>query len=149
MTSFKKVDGTPIEASKYTLSILKLEPAVDIHIGTDSQNNGLYTTYSTVIAYRKGLRGVHYIFNRERTPRIDDVFSRLWREAEKSIEVAEWLTEKINVNVEIDMDYNSNDIFESNKLIDSARGWANSLGYKVNVKPDNQIATKAADLKCR
>ena len=43
------------------------------------------------------------------------------------------------------MDYNENENFFSNKLVPFAKGWANSLGYKVNVKPNNQIATRAAD----
>ncbi len=66
-----------------------------------------------------------------------------------SIEVAEWLSNQINVKIEIDMDYNSDEKFISNKLISAAKGWANSLGYKVNVKPNNQIATKAADHHCK
>ena len=80
---------------------------------------------------------------------IDDIWKRLWKEAEMSIEVAEWLSNQINVKIEIDMDYNSDEKFISNKLISAAKGWANSLGYKVNVKPNNQIATKAADHHCK
>jgi len=66
-----------------------------------------------------------------------------------SIEVAEWLSKQINVKIQIDMDYNNDEKFISNKLISAAKGWANSLGYKVNVKPNNQIATKAADHHCK
>jgi predicted RNase H-related nuclease YkuK (DUF458 family) len=47
------------------------------------------------------------------------------------------------------MDYNEDENFKSNKLISAAKGWANSLGYKVNVKPNNQIATRAADYHCK
>jgi predicted RNase H-related nuclease YkuK (DUF458 family) len=47
------------------------------------------------------------------------------------------------------MDYNDDESHKSNRLISAAKGWANSLGYKVNVKPNNQIATKAADHHCR
>ena len=35
--------------------------------------------------------------------------------------------------------------FFSNKLVPVAKGWANSLGFKVNIKPYRQIATSAAD----
>ena len=80
---------------------------------------------------------------------IDDIWKRLWKEAEMSIEVAEWLSKQINVKIQIDMDYNNDEKFISNKLISAAKGWANSLGYKVNVKPNNQIATKAADHHCK
>ena len=56
---------------------------------------------------------------------------------------------KVSVQVEIDMDYNSDENHKSNKLISATKGWANSLGYKVNVKPNNQIATRAADHHCK
>jgi len=47
------------------------------------------------------------------------------------------------------MDYNGDENYQSHKLIAAAKGWANSLGYKVNVKPNNQIATRAADYHCK
>ena len=43
-----------------------------------------------------------------------------------SIDVAEWLTHQVSVRVEIDMDYNSDESFKSNKLISATKGWANS-----------------------
>ena len=51
------------------------------------------------------------------------------------------------LKVEIDMDYNSDESFKSHKLISAAQGWAN-LGYKVNIKPNNQT-TRAADYHCK
>jgi predicted RNase H-related nuclease YkuK (DUF458 family) len=49
----------------------------------------------------------------------------------------------------IDMDYNDDEYYESHRLVSSARGWASSYGYKVNIKPHKQIATKAADYHCK
>jgi len=69
---------------------------------------------------------------------------RLWRETELSVDIARQL-DKQKVKIEIDMDYNSDERFFSNKLVAVAKGWANSLGFKVNLKPYNQIATSAAD----
>lgn len=149
MKVFKKISGVTVNVVKHTLEQLQKNPAVDIHIGTDSQNSGHYTTYTTVIAYRFNMSGVHYIFHKYKVSKINDIWSRLWKESELSIEIAEWLTEQLNVNVEIDMDYNGDNKHKSFKLISSAVGWANSLGYKVNIKPDNQIATKAADFHCK
>jgi predicted RNase H-related nuclease YkuK (DUF458 family) len=149
MKVFKKINGDKINVIEHTLLQLKEYPHVAIHIGTDSQNMRASTIYSTVIAYRFGNRGVHYIVNKQKVPKIKDMWTRLWKEAEFSIETAEWLTQQINVKIEIDMDYNGDVDFQSNKLISAAKGWANSLGYKVNVKPDNQIATRAADYCCR
>jgi predicted RNase H-related nuclease YkuK (DUF458 family) len=122
---------------------------VEIHIGSDSQNVGKKTIYCTVIAYRFGNRGVHYVLSKSTQPLITDMWNRLWKEAELSIEVAEWLSEQIPLKIEIDMDYNGDENFQSHKLVSATKGWANSLGYKVNIKPQRQIATRAADHHCK
>jgi predicted RNase H-related nuclease YkuK (DUF458 family) len=151
MKIFKKIDGTRVDVVKHTLDVIRENPDVKIHIGTDSQNVSHQTVYATVIAYRYGTRGVHYIYYKERVSRIRDLWTRLWKEAEMTIEVAEWFKEKVGVNikVDLDMDFNEDAFFESNKLISAAKGWGQSLGYTVNVKPNIQIATKAADYQCR
>ena len=124
-------------------------PHLQIYVGSDSQNLGKKTVYCTVIAYKLGNRGVHYILHKKKQIIIKDLWSRLWHETELSIDTAEWLNQKIKVGIEIDMDYNENEVYKSNKLISAAKGWANSLGYKVNVKPQMQIATRAADYNCK
>ena len=149
MRLFKDIHGYRLDPIDHTLKILKEYPNVQIHIGSDSQNIGKKTKYATAIAFRYGNRGVHYIISKKTEPLLKDMWTRLWKEAEMSIDVAKWLTSLISVRVEIDMDYNSDENFSSNKLISATKGWANSLGYKVNVKPDNQIATKAADYHCK
>jgi predicted RNase H-related nuclease YkuK (DUF458 family) len=149
MKNFRKVNGELVNVVEHTLEVLRTNPNIQIHIGTDSQNNGKYTYYSTVIAYHFNKKGVHYIAYKQHFPKITDIWTRLWKEAEMSIEIAEWLTQQINVRVEIDMDYNDNPIHKSNVLIASTKGWANSLGYKVNVKPFSQVATRAANHHCR
>ncbi|MBH45543.1 MAG: hypothetical protein CMC93_02875 [Flavobacteriaceae bacterium] len=149
MRIFKDIKGNRVDPIQHTLGILKNHPNIQIHIGSDSQNAGKYSKYATVIAYRFGSRGVHYILSKKVESLITDMWTRLWKEAEMSIDVAEWLTHQVSVRVEIDMDYNSDESFSSHKLISATRGWANSLGYKVNVKPDNQIATRAADYHCK
>ncbi len=149
MRIFKDINGNRIDPIQHTLNILKEHPNVQIHIGSDSQNVGKSSKYATVIAYRFGHRGVHYILSKKVEILITDMWIRLWKEAEMSIDVAEWLTHQVSVKVEIDMDYNSDENFKSNKLISATKGWANSLGYKVNIKPNNQIATRAADYHCK
>jgi len=149
MRLFKNIKGERIDPVEHTLKILRDYPTVKIHIGSDSQNIGKKTKYATVIAYRYGSRGVHYILSKKNELLIKDMWTRLWKEAEMSIDIAQWLTHQVSVRVEIDMDYNSDENFKSNKLISATKGWANSLGYKVNVKPNNQIATKAADYHCK
>tara|TARA_B100000941_G_C28308512_1_gene450259 strand:+ start:277 stop:726 length:450 start_codon:yes stop_codon:yes gene_type:complete len=149
MLLFKNIKGERVDTVNHTLEIMKSYPYAEIHIGTDSQNINKETLYTTVIAYRLGSRGVHYIFSKQKKKIIRDMWTRLWKEAEYSVDVAEWLTKKITLKVEIDMDYNEDKSYKSHKLISAAKGWANSLGYKVNVKPNNQIATRAADYHCK
>jgi len=149
MLLFKTIHGERVDPITHTAKILISHPYAQIHIGSDSQNVGKRTKYTTVIAYRLGGRGVHYILSKSEVEIIRDMWTRLWKEAELSIDVAEWLTKQISVRVEIDMDYNGDDSFKSHKLISATKGWANSLGYKVNIKPHNQIATRAADHHCK
>jgi predicted RNase H-related nuclease YkuK (DUF458 family) len=141
---FKNINGEHVDIIEHTLEVIDKYPNVKIHIGTDSLSKKSKTRYSTVIVYRYGKAGAHYIYYSHKIPRINDLWTKLWKEIEYTIEVAEWLQNKIGVEIEIDMDYNSKEIHDSYKLISSAKGWANSLGYKVNVKP-NVLATKAAD----
>ncbi|MGA1772357.1 MAG: ribonuclease H-like YkuK family protein, partial [Flavobacteriaceae bacterium] len=95
MLLFKDISGKRVETLAHTLKILKNNPYVEIHIGSDSQSVGKRTIYCTVIAYRFGNRGVHYILSKSSVPLINDMWTRLWREAELSIEVAEWITKMI------------------------------------------------------
>ena len=149
MLLFKDINGNVVDPVKHTLEVIRNYPHAEIHIGTDSQNINKESRYTTVIAYRLGCRGVHYILSKTHINIIRDMWTRLWKEAELSIDTAEWLTKKVSVKIQIDMDYNSDESFKSHKLISAAKGWANSLGYKVNVKPNNQIATRAADYHCK
>jgi predicted RNase H-related nuclease YkuK (DUF458 family) len=134
----------------HTLEQVKEHPELKIYIGTDSQNFGENTVYATAIVYRYGLRGAHYIYNKVKVPRIKNTFERLFKEAQMSIETAQHLTENLPVAIEaIELDYNNKKITKSTSLISSTKGWAESLGYKVKVKPDEMIAAKAADHLCR
>ena len=146
---FKDIKGNKIDPLRHTTKLLNEYPHLQIYVGSDSQNLGKKTEYCTVIAYKLGNRGVHYILYKKKQIIIKDLWSRLWHETELSIDTAEWLNQKIKVGIEIDMDYNENEVYKSNKLISAAKGWANSLGYKVNVKPQMQIATRAADYNCK
>lgn len=146
---FKDIKGNRIDPLLHTSSLLKIHPQLKIYIGSDSQNLGKKTVYCTVIAYRFGNKGVHYIFNKKSQLLITDIWNRLWHEAELSLDTAVWLNKKLKVKIEIDMDYNYDETHKSFKLISAAKGWANSLGYKVNIKPQIQVATRAADYNCK
>ena len=146
---FKDIYGNIIDHIDHTREILKKNPFVEVHVGTDSQSLAKKTQYITVIAYRYGNRGVHYILKKSGVPKIKDLWARLWKETELSIDIAENIKKSLNITPEIDLDYNENVNFKSNKLVNASKGLANSLGYKVNIKPHVQIATRAADYHCK
>ena len=147
--AFKDINGNTIDHIDHTREILKKNPFVEVHVGTDSQSLAKKTQYITVIAYRYGNRGVHYILKKSGVPKIKDLWTRLWKETELSIDIAENIKKSLNITPEIDLDYNENENFKSNKLVNASKGLANSLGYKVNIKPHVQIATRAADYHCK
>jgi predicted RNase H-related nuclease YkuK (DUF458 family) len=149
MKYFRKIDGNTVPLDIHTKDILSKNPDCSVHIGTDSQNNKKNTIFCTVVAYKFGNRGVHYVFVLKREPRIRDIWTRLYKEAEYSIMVAQWLDQHVNIKINIDMDYNEDITKKSNNVIAATRGWASSLGYNVSTKPEELIATKAADYHCR
>ena len=147
---FRTVDGKPVNPIIHTAKIIGNDPFIRVHIGTDSQRYGQEVTYVTAIAYRYPSNGVHYIYQKQSLPPIKDNWMRLWKETELSIEIANVITENIpSLRVEIDLDYNDDEYYFSNKLVAAAKGWVTSLGYKANAKPILQIATKAADYHCK
>ena len=142
---FRNSQGQILDPLSYTLQIINNYPDVEIHIGTDSYSESDNTRYITAIAYRYKEAGVQYIYSKFNVPKINDIWTRLWKETELSLEIAQKLRHHPKVDLEIDMDYNEDKRFFSNKLVPVAKGWANSLGFKVNIKPYRQIATSAAD----
>lgn len=142
---FRKLDGTYVDIIKHSLDVLNKYPTSEVYIGTDSQNYKRKTIYTTVIAFRYPNRGVHYIYNKVKFPRIRNLFQRLFKETEMSIEVADWFTSQININVVIDLDYNGDGKYKSNQVYNASKGWIKSLGYEYVTKQDISIASNAAD----
>lgn len=139
-----------VDLLEYIAEKIKENPYIKIYIGTDSQNFGGYTHYATAVVLRYNQRGGHVLYKREKIGRIRDHFTRLWKECEYSLEVAQWLRDISAINVEaIELDYNSAKITESSKLVSATVGWCKGEGFNVKVKPDEMIAAKAADHVCR
>ena len=65
------------------------------------------------------------------------MWTRLWMECEKSVEVALYLREHgIEIDT-IDLDYNIDPAKKSNKLVKAAVGYVNGFGFKARYKPDS------------
>ena len=89
--------------------------------------------------------GCHIIYKKEEVPLIRTMWDRLWQEAERSVEAALYLREHGVEISTIDLDYNTDPAHKSSKLVASATGYVESLGFKARVKPDLLPAAYAAD----
>ena len=147
---FKTEQGERVSVIEHCAEILSNNPNTEILIGTDSQNSKTESKYSTVIVFRNGLRGAHYIYNTVKVPKIKDLFSRLFKECELSIDIAEFISKNSSFKVSaIELDYNDFKKTKSTPLISATKGWIESLGYKAILKSGEMIAAKAADHICR
>lgn len=144
-----------IEHSK---TIIKNHPDVQIYVGCDSQNQGAHTTYATAVVYRFPGKGATVVTTKEKVRRIEDMWSKLWGELQRSIDVAGYLRFEGNIPIEkIELDFNEGHTHESNKVFKAALGYVESLGYDVsykdNMKGDRRdnvlISTWIADKACR
>jgi len=145
---FKKLtDNRSFELSEYVINYLKenKDNDIKIYLGCDSQNRGEFTTYATTLVFHIETSGCHVIYKKEKVPIIKDMWTRLWDEAERSIDTAIYLRNNgIEIDT-IDLDYNTDVSHKSNKLVAAAVGYVQSLGFTARVKPDLLPAVYAAD----
>jgi len=149
--------GTKFDLVEYTKKFLGDYNHSDVHIyvGCDSQNirKSKWTGYVTCVAFHIGTidgdefygRGVHLIFQTEKYKKINDNWTRLWKEVEKSMEAAETLRQAGILIHQVDLDFNQDELHDSNRLVSAGVGLFVGLGYKVASKPDELIASRAAD----
>lgn len=146
--TFRKMgDHSKVELGEYAKEMLTKNPGMKIYVGSDSQNYATKTLYATTVVFRFEHAGAHVIFHRESTPLVTDMWTRLWGELQRSIDVAGYLKFECDIPIEqIDLDVNSDPEYPSNKLFQAAVGYAQSLGYKAKTKPDLLMATWAANV---
>ncbi len=123
----------------------KWEDELKIYVGCDSQNRRYSTSYVTVVAYRYGNKGAHFIYTRDNVKKIKERWPRLWGEVERALEVANLLK---NNNIPVfcvDLDFNEKEIARSSDMVKAARGYVIGSGYNCTVKPSEQVASRAAD----
>ena len=113
------------------------EKHLDIHVGCDSQN------------FRYPDNGAHVIYRRERVPKITDLWTKLWGETERSVALANLILEECGIWVkQIDLDFNSDPQYPSQKLISASAGYITSLGFEAKAKPNLLMAAWAANVHC-
>ena len=150
MDKICKIMGTDIvvDLIPHIQSLKSKNPELKIYVGSDSQNHKRTTTYATVLVLPNN-HGGHVLFHKEIIPIVRDKFTRLWNEVEKSVNLAKTLEENnIKINF-IDMDYNPDPKFFSNKVLDSAIGYVISYGYIPRHKPHAVYASIVADKICK
>ncbi|MCH2215668.1 MAG: ribonuclease H-like YkuK family protein [Flavobacteriales bacterium] len=145
---FKKMGShARVELAEYAKKMVNDYPHVKIYVGSDSQNYSSKTLYATTVVFRFENNGAHVIYHRESTPLVKDMWTRLWGELQRSIDVAGYLKFECGLPIEqIDLDLNSDPEFPSNKVFQAAVGYAQSMGYKAKTKPDLLMATWAANV---
>ena len=151
MFYFRKIiDEKEFELSNYVLKYLDncSNKSIKIHVGCDSQNIGSLTHYATTVVFHIGNSGCHFIYKKEKLPKIDDMWTKLWGETTRAVEVANHLKEH-NITIDsVDLDFNSDEKQKSNKLVSASVGFVESMGLKANVKPAILPAISAADMMC-
>ena len=145
--TFKKITGEILnEVEQYVKAYCNEHKGTEIMIGTDSQNRGGKTIYSTVIAMYNPGHGAHCIFKRWKTERERVRNTRLMNEVAASLETAEKLVEYGCPKPRyIDIDINPNPKYKSNEVYSSAKGWVEGMGYEVRFKRLGPLVTTFAD----
>jgi predicted RNase H-related nuclease YkuK (DUF458 family) len=140
---------TLVSLDTYLSHYLSENPDAQIIIGCDSKNRDSETVYGLVIVLYKEKKGGHVLYAKQRVPRIRDRWSRLWREVELSVALANELQEKGFPKVKfIDLDLNPDPRFKSNDVVRAAVGLVESMGYEARTKPYSLCASYAADKVC-
>jgi uncharacterized protein len=140
---------TQVPLYEYLKGYLSENSDIQIIIGCDSKNRDHETIYGIVIVLYKEKRGGHVLYAKERIPRIRDRWTRLWREVEISVNLANELKDKgFPKAAFIDLDLNPDPKFKSNDVFRAAVGLVESMGYKARTKPHSLCASYAADKVC-
>lgn len=144
------VNHTQVDLGVYVPAFLEAHPECTLYVGTDSQNHGRQTVYVTAVLMRFPGMGAHVVYRKERVMRISDLWTKLWGETERSVEVACFLRDNCRLDVaRIDLDFNSDPEFSSHRLLSASSGYAHSLGFKTAAKPELLMAAWAANVLCQ
>jgi predicted RNase H-related nuclease YkuK (DUF458 family) len=142
---FRKEDGTIVNLVDHILEQVNEHNNLTIRIGTDSQDYKL-TKFVTVVVFRYGLRGAHYIFNYDEKKRYKTEYLRLYEEGVKTIETSELISREIPISIEgLEFDFADVKKTLSSKLVQDFKGWTKGINQVPIFKSGQMIATKAAD----
>jgi len=133
----------------YAQEYLRNNSNCEVHVGCDSQNVRGITIYVTTVVFRHPGQGAHVIYKKEKVDRVKDMWSKLWAETERSVDLANHLSQDLGIKInQIDLDYNTDPAFPSQKVYTAATGYVSSLGYVSKAKPNLLMAVWAANALC-
>lgn len=129
----------PVDVISFIENFLLDNPDSDIIIGTDSQNRGDSTVYvsACVLVYPNN-KGSRVLYTKELIPRVRVVFDRLRYEAERSLQVAEYLLKNdlLVTHIELDFQNKNGKNTKSKSVFQAYEGWVKSIGCEVLGKSD-------------
>ena len=144
--TFRTIDGKVVNPVAHSFEMIRKHPDCKIYVGSDSQNHRRLTKYATVIAYRYGTRGAHYIYTTWKyKPKIRIIKERLIQETMVTMDVVQRLLDADVPIYAVDFDFNDEKETLSSELVSFAIGWTQGLGLRGHAKPQEMVATRAAN----
>lgn len=135
-----------ISLTSYISEYLLSYPDVEILIGCDSQNQYSATYYAIVVGLYNPGKGAHVLYSKWSADFEKENTVRLLNEVWYSVEVAEYIKNKLNIRATwIDIDLNPDPKYRSNQVLTSAVGIVTGMGYKVRHKGNDPVMVYAAD----
>ena len=150
---FKKYDGTPIkDVHEYVKFWVEENPYGTVTIGCDSQEHARYIKYAvTIVMHFKDATGtghgghaIYATFQDNTKNMKSDIYTKLWAEAEVTIDVAK-LVGDIGVKPVIHLDYNSDETKYSHVLYNAGIGFCKGMGFEAVGKPDAWASSHCSD----
>lgn len=144
---WKTLKNEKVESLEVILKSLLSEQTRELHIGTDSQQDGKVTQFVTVVVVVTPSKGARAFYSKETIPRIKSLRERLLREVSTSVQLGLELNAILpeGTDLTIHVDANPNVKFKSSEYVQELAGYVAGQGFKTLLKPDSWCATHAAD----
>jgi predicted RNase H-related nuclease YkuK (DUF458 family) len=144
---WKTIDGVRVSSILEDFKTALVGEDREVHIGTDSQQNGKFTQYVTVLVVVMKGKGARAWCTKERVPRIRSLRERLMKEVWTSVMLGMELNAHIpeTAGLTIHIDANPDVRFKSSEYVKELAAMVVSQGFEAKVKPEAWAASFTAD----